>query len=77
MEGGNTCFGRKYARERLDAMVDDQLGGFILAKRTDEIVTWVNREISGGSRMTILHSMALVCADVCLSVRTLKNWRGL
>lgn len=77
MEGGNTCSGRKYARERLDAMVDDPLRGFILAKMTDEIVAWINREISGGKRMAILHSMALVCADVCLSASTLKNWRGL
>lgn len=74
---GNTCSGRKYARERLDVMVDDQLRGFILVKMTDEIVAQINREISGGSRMAILHSMALLCADVCPPARTLKNWRGL
>lgn len=27
--------------------------------------------------MAILHSMALVCADVCLSASILKNWRRL
>lgn len=78
MEGGNTSSGRKYARER-DLiswwMVNQEY--WFWPKWLMEIVAWMNWEISGESRMAILHSMALVCADVCLSASILKNWRWL
>lgn len=76
-EGGNTRPESKYDRERLDVMVNDEQRGFILTKMTDETVLCINGLISGGSRMAILCCMALVYADVCLSARILKNWRGL
>lgn len=37
----------KYARERFDVTVENQLRRIFLTKMTDEIVSQINKEISG------------------------------